>query len=189
MYLTEKELLEMREKNILLEATKFKSRKLRDSYDIFLSYSNYNRAFAIDVVQLLEKNEFTVYIDLLDDRLDRDSVSKETAKILFEEMDKSKALVYISSPNASVSKWCPWEIGYFSGKKNFKCATLPLVKEIDSEYKGQEYLGLYNRLVYNNAQDSEDKYFYIRDENNYSGTLRKWIDDQWDVSKLNKMTY
>ena len=37
----------------------------------------------------------------------------------------------------------PWELGYFDGFKPRHVWILPLVAESDSEFKGQEYLGLY----------------------------------------------
>jgi hypothetical protein len=37
----------------------------------------------------------------------------------------------------------PWELGYFDGFRPSFVWILPLVDESDSEYKGQEYLGLY----------------------------------------------
>jgi hypothetical protein len=37
----------------------------------------------------------------------------------------------------------PWELGYFDGIKTGYVWILPLVAQDDSEFKGQEYLGLY----------------------------------------------
>jgi hypothetical protein len=37
----------------------------------------------------------------------------------------------------------PWELGYFDGFKPMFVWILPLVMDYDSEFKGQEYLGLY----------------------------------------------
>jgi hypothetical protein len=37
----------------------------------------------------------------------------------------------------------PWELGYFDGFKPGYVWILPLVMDYDSEFKGQEYLGLY----------------------------------------------
>jgi hypothetical protein len=37
----------------------------------------------------------------------------------------------------------PWELGYFDGLKPGYVWILPLVMDYDSEFKGQEYLGLY----------------------------------------------
>ena len=37
----------------------------------------------------------------------------------------------------------PWELGYFDGFKPHQVWILPLVSASDSEFEGQEYLGLY----------------------------------------------
>ncbi len=40
----------------------------------------------------------------------------------------------------------PWELGYFDGFKPSYVWILPLVSAYDSEFNGQEYLGLYPPL-------------------------------------------
>ena len=37
----------------------------------------------------------------------------------------------------------PWELGYFDGFRPDSISILPLVENYDSEWAGQEYLGLY----------------------------------------------
>ena len=78
MFFTKKYLNDQVQKNIILEHSTFSTRIERDSYDVFISYSWNDRAYADKIVQLLEKCGYTVYIDYNDFRLDRDNVSKET---------------------------------------------------------------------------------------------------------------
>ena len=40
----------------------------------------------------------------------------------------------------------PWELGYFDAFKPSFVWILPMVTDYDSEFKGQEYLGLYPTL-------------------------------------------
>lgn len=87
----------------------------RDQYDVFISYSWNDRAFADKVVQLLEHCDYSVYIDYNDKRLDRNNVTEDTAKHIISQMNKCKGLLYLYSPSSSVSKWCPWEVGIFPG--------------------------------------------------------------------------
>jgi hypothetical protein len=61
-------------------------------------------------------------------------------------MKTSSCLVYVHSANAAHSVWMPWELGYFDAFKPSHVWILPLVAESDSEFKGQEYLGLYPPL-------------------------------------------
>jgi hypothetical protein len=38
----------------------------------------------------------------------------------------------------------PWELGYFDGLKKGRVAILPVSESVETGFKGQEYLGLYN---------------------------------------------
>jgi hypothetical protein len=58
-------------------------------------------------------------------------------------MKTCSSLVYVHTHNATQSVWMPWELGYFDGLKPRRVWILPLVSDYDSEFKGQEYLGLY----------------------------------------------
>jgi hypothetical protein len=115
-----------------------------DRYDIFLSHAYKDGEVILGVKSLIEAQGLTVYVDWIDDAgLDRGSVTRSTAKVLRERMRASSCLVYAHSANAGESSWMPWELGYFDGFKPAFVWILPLVSESDSEFVGQEYLGLY----------------------------------------------
>lgn len=116
-------------------------------YDVFLSHS-YQDADAIHGVRtIIESVGLTVYVDWIDDAaLDRGKVTSKTAQVLRERMKTSSCLVYVHSANAAHSVWMPWELGYFDAFKPNHVWILPLVSESDTEFKGQEYLGLYPPL-------------------------------------------
>jgi hypothetical protein len=113
-------------------------------FDIFLSHS-FNDAIQIQGVKaLLEEQNWTVYVDWIDDpELDRTKVTKATARRLRERMNDSSSMIFASSVSSPTSKWMPWELGYFDGLRGRRIAILPLVNNSDSEYRGQEYLDLY----------------------------------------------
>jgi hypothetical protein len=114
------------------------------SFDIFLSHSFRDATLILGVKTLLEEQGWSVYVDWIDDvELDRSKVNKATAKRLRERMRASKSLIFATSPSTPTSKWMPWELGYFDGFRAGRVAILPLVESSDSEYQGQEYLGLY----------------------------------------------
>jgi hypothetical protein len=93
---------------------------------------------------MIEALHLSVYVDWIDDpALDRSKVTVETAAVLRERMKACSSLVYARSGNSSSSVWMPWELGYFDGIKPHQVWILPLVANDDSEFKGQEYLGLY----------------------------------------------
>lgn len=127
------------ERNIDLGRTK--------EYDIFLSHSYADREIIPHLKQVLEDMGYKVYVDWIDDKLlSRDSITKETAKILQLRMTQSKSLFYATSDNSKKSKWMPWELGYFDGIKNKRVAILPIKNTnngFNKDFEGQEYLGLY----------------------------------------------
>lgn len=175
MLLTKSFLNEQVQKRIIKENFEFGKRKERDEYDVFISYSWRDRSYADKIVQLLELCGYTVYIDYNDTRLDRNNVSEETAKKLIQAMKKCKGLLHLYSPSASVSKWCPWEVGVFSGIKNFRCANLPLLEKRDENFKNQEYLEIYPYVDYDKTEGTRKDEFWICDDNNTYTTLRMWL--------------
>jgi hypothetical protein len=70
-------------------------------------------------------------------------VTVKTAAVLRQRMKACSSLVYAHSSNSTNSAWMPWELGYFDGFRPHQVWILPLVSNYDSEFKEQEYLGLY----------------------------------------------
>lgn len=150
-YFIESELREKYKNSFDLEQLSVESgllnEKFIDSYDIFLSHSYRDKELIYSVKFELESYGYKVYIDWIDDnQLSREEVTKDTAEILKNRMNKAKSLVFVTTENSIDSKWMPWELGYFDGKKG-KVAILPVLKTKDDEFKGQEYLGLYDFIV------------------------------------------
>lgn len=178
MILTKQFLNEKVKTRILDENLKFQKRQELDAYDVFISYSWNDRSFAYKVVELLENCGYTVYVDYNDLKLDRSKVDEETAKRLVEKMKKCKGLLYLYSPSSSVSKWCPWEVGVFSGIKNFRCANLPIIDKTTDEYKNQEYLELYPYVEYEQVQGKDNYDFWICETDDKYVKLRQWINGE-----------
>lgn len=65
----------------------FYQRKELSNYDVFISYSWNDRAYANKVVQLLERCGYTVYIDYNDNLLNRSNVSEATAAKYFYDVN------------------------------------------------------------------------------------------------------
>ena len=175
MILTKQFLNERVPQRILDENINFSQRKELDSYDIFLSYSWNDRSFAYKVVELLKSCSYTTYVDYSDSQLDRRHVSEKTAKRLVEKMKKCKGLLYLYSPSSSVSKWCPWEVGVFSGIKNFRCANLPLVEVSGESFNGQEYLDIYPYVEYEKIKGKNEYQFWIFENSKTYTTLKDWL--------------
>jgi hypothetical protein len=113
-------------------------------YDIFLSHSYDDAEVIYGVKKTIEAVGLSVYVDWIEDvKPDRNKVTVATAALLRERMRTCSSLVYAQSANSSHSVWMPWELGYFDGFKPEHVWILPLVANSDSEFKQQEYLGLY----------------------------------------------
>lgn len=152
----------------------FSKRKELEEYDVFVCYNWNDRFFALKIVWLLEQCGYSVYIDSFDSKLNRQSVSKKTAERLFNIMKKSKGLLYVYSHSSAVSRWCAWEIGVFSGKKNFRCANLPIIETDNEEYKTQEYLELYPYIEYETIEGTQKYDFWVCDDTKYA-SLKEWV--------------
>lgn len=117
-------------------------------YDIFLSHSVQDAVLVLGLKRLLERQDLTVYVDWIDDKdLERSNVSAATASRLRDRMRSCESLVYATSRNASVSRWMPWELGYFDGLHRADLVAIcPIATGATSSYVGEEYLGLYKTL-------------------------------------------
>ena len=117
-------------------------------FDIFLSHSHIDRELVLGAKRLIEEAGLTVYVDWIEDgEVDRRSIDKQHADLLRHRMAQSEALFYAHTPNASLSRWCPWELGYFDALKapDKRVHVMAIVEE-GQTYQGQEYLGLYDTV-------------------------------------------
>lgn len=86
-----------------------------------------------------------MYVDwIIDPHLNRDNVTKDTAKIIRDRMKASKALMLAISTNVNLSKWIPWEFGFADGRASW-CAIFPVAESITppKAFERSEYLLLY----------------------------------------------
>jgi hypothetical protein len=116
------------------------------AYDIFLSHAAADMQAVDGVRSLLIRADFRVYCDRYDDpMLDRSHVSAATADRLKMRMRSCNAMVYVVTAQASVSKWMPWELGFFDGVRG-KVLIYPVDEEALAAAKRQEYLSLFKIL-------------------------------------------
>jgi len=113
-------------------------------FDIFLSHASEDARVIAGVKALLEQEGLSVYVDWFQDpQLDRTRVNAATAGLLRVRMNHSGYLLYASSRSSSNSKWMPWELGYFDGRRPGHVGILPIVESLGESFPGVEYLGLY----------------------------------------------
>lgn len=150
----------------------------KQSYDLFLSHSYLDKPLVYTVIDLFNDAGFSVYVDwIIDTKLDRSKVDRATAETLRERMDTCQALAYISTKNIADSRWCPWELGYVDGKKNGRCAILPILASSRDTFIGQEYLGLYPYIDYETPKGGAKKEFWVNDPQDSSlyVSLKQWL--------------
>lgn len=146
--------------SILTES--MESIKESDTFDVFLSHSSRDAELINGVKKLLEQQDLSVYVDwIVDPQLDRNRVTKETAKHLRGRMRQCTSLIYVATTNSASSLWMPWELGYFDGLRNENVAILPLTDTANEEFRGLEYLGLYP-LVENSRTYSGSTTVFIK---------------------------
>ena len=147
-------------------------------YDVFLSHSSLDKKDILFLVDLFVNAGYAVYVDWIEDEeLDRSEVTPKTAQLLKKRMNSSQGLAYVASSNTAQSKWCPWELGYFDGKRKKRCCILPIMEAGD--FAGQEYLGLYPYLRYGREENEvkEDFWVYDQESDNHI-TLRNWLNGE-----------
>ncbi|MHB8287023.1 MAG: TIR domain-containing protein [Caulobacteraceae bacterium] len=145
------------------------------TFDIFLSHSKADEETVLGAKDLLEDHGFSVYVDWLEDpHLDRTKVTGATADVLRSRMAQCKMLVYAHSTNSGTSTWMPWELGYFDGLVG-KIAILPIVANEATEYKGNEYLGLYPYLDYVPPEGQTKPIFWINRSFFFYADLDRWL--------------
>lgn len=126
------------------ELRKSASLSMNTRFDVFLSHSSRDAMIIEGIKAKLEGEGLSVYVDwLADPQADRSQVTPETARLLRGRMDHCNFLLYVATPAAQASKWMPWELGYFDGRRSDRVGVLPVVKDDRRVFVGTEYLGLY----------------------------------------------
>lgn len=102
---------------------------LSTAFDIFLSHASEDEVLIAGVQALLEEQGLSVYVDwIYDQQLDRSRVTAATADRLRARMKSSRYLLFASSRSSPSSKWMPWELGFFDGRRPEHIGVLPLVE-------------------------------------------------------------
>ncbi len=74
------------------------------------------------------------------------SPNKQTATNIKSKIKIVDWFLFLATPNSTVSRWCPWEIGYADAvKANEKILIVPTTDDSGRWY-GNEYLQLYRKI-------------------------------------------
>ena len=151
-------------------------RTIEDHFDIFLSHSIKDAEIVRGAHILLQRLGHSVYVDWIIDRdLNREEVSRDTAIRLKKRMRQCDSLLYLATENASRSKWMPWELGFFDGYSNGRVAILPIMKNQEDEYDGQEYLGIYPYADIELAKNTQRDALWVNRSISRYGSFGDWL--------------
>lgn len=143
----------------------------------FLSHSSKDDDIVPAIVLILENHGASVYVDKLDESLNQKS-SRQVAKQLRERVSACKKFVVIASNNVKDSKWVPWELGLADGCKfQNNVAIFPAPDKADDyKWTEQEYLGIYDRIVWGKIRGETDHHWLVYDHTkNTAVNLKKWL--------------
>lgn len=144
-------------------------------YDIFLSHSYMDKDDIASLKILLEDFGLSVYIDWIEDaELNRNKVTKKTAETIKFRMKSCKSLVYAFSENSNLSKWMPWELGYFDGIKG-RVTILPISNNVSNTFNGVEYLGIYPYVTRAKMISSGKETLWINESQNKYVVMSTWL--------------
>ena len=156
---------------------------LNREYTIFLSHSYLDVQEILGLSLELRNCGHLTYVDSIEDfHLDRENVTRQTADILRIRMQHCKCLFYATSVNSSLSKWMPWEAGYFDGIKG-RVAIVPILDTAvtGDAYEGREYLSLYPYVTFNYPSDTGKPVLYINDDEDTYVSFSRWLQDEKPV--------
>ena len=148
-----------------LEESTFLSHRSEDMADVKKIYNFIHYTY----------NE-SIYIDKEDAKLPS-RTNKRTALRLKEQIERCNKFVLVVTQHSKESSWIPWEIGYADGVKDIKdiaifpCNNSLVDKTDNNTWAGQEYLGLYPRIVF----DSNDNVLWVVSSENCNMTLENWF--------------
>ena len=148
-----------------------------DHFDIFLSHSINDAEIVRGAHILLGNLGYSVYVDwIVDQDLNREEVSRGTAIQLKKRMRQCDSLLYLSTENATRSKWMPWELGFFDGYSKGRVAILPVTKDQKEEYKGQEYLGIYPYAEIELIRNTQRRALWVSRSTDRYGSFENWLE-------------
>ena len=145
--------------------------------NVFLSYSSKDKDKLPEILSFLSQYWTEVYIDKYDKELPK-ITNYKTAKILKERINAIPKFILFVAPNSKDSKWIPWELGLADGIGKYEnIAILPAsYYQYDSNWTEQEYLGLYQQIIWGKPDNKDIEDWIVFDKfNNQKIYLREWL--------------
>lgn len=131
----------------------FSSSLPRNPKSVFISHKHNELKELAQLIYFLEKTyQIITYIDSRDEEMSKETCG-ETAIRIKDKIKWCDKFILLATNGAVESKWCNWELGYGDANKFAydKIAIFPL--NTGGDYKGNEYMQIYPRIVYYNGFD------------------------------------
>jgi hypothetical protein len=163
-------------KNIEKQTILEKAMKTFVTQNTFLSYSSKDLEFVPAIIKILENHGTNVYIDRKDGRLSG-VPNEETGRILKDSIKKCRRFVVFVTNNSKDSTWIPWELGLADGSKGSDYIALfpSAEKSYEQSWSEQEYLGIYQRIIWGNFANSDPEWLVYYHHNNTAVRLSEWL--------------
>ncbi|MCF5199892.1 MULTISPECIES: toll/interleukin-1 receptor domain-containing protein [Pseudomonas syringae group] len=110
----------------------------------FLCHSHKDRTAVEGVLKFFKDQGLHLYVDWMDSEMP-ESTNGNTARMIKNRIVEADLFFFLATPNALASRWCPWEIGYADGVKNYDSIFVIPTKERGITY-GNEYVDIYRRI-------------------------------------------
>lgn len=111
----------------------------------FLCHSHIDAEYVKGFIQLLKEEYIDVYVDWQDSSMP-ENTNRETAVKIQKKIQEADYFFFLATPNSVKSRWCPWEIGYADGVKNYESIFIIPTQDRNGYYYGNEYLQLYQKI-------------------------------------------
>lgn len=144
----------------------------------FLSHSSKDDEVMPGVVRILEGHGATVYLDKKDPTL-LSKAPRDIAKTLRDRISVCRKFIVFASDNIRTSTWVPWELGLADGYKRPRnvCLFPAVEKANEYEWTEQEYLGIYDRIIWGNFKGEEKNQWLVYNHyENSAVKLRTWLE-------------
>ena len=156
--------------------TLLKTASVQSGKTVFLSHSSKDHEMVPGVALILENHGGRVYIDERDAELTGDNIY-HTANRLRDVVKTCRKFVLFVTEQTKDSKWIPWELGLGDGSRNpDNVALFPASdKSYEQSWSEQEYLGLYQRIIWGNIKGKEPEWLVLDHRKNTAEPLSNWL--------------
>ncbi len=154
-----------------------KAAEVKEGKTVFLSHSSTDDVLLPGVIRILEGHGGKVYVDRKDPTLKQLDIV-DIANRLRGAVRLCRRFVLLVTPNSKDSSWIPWELGLGDGaNREVNVALFPSAETAsEQQWSEQEYLGLYQRIIWGNFTGEEKGQWIVLDHRkNTARKLEEWL--------------